>query len=210
MAICPTNALEVYGKDMTTEAIMEAVLKDKLFYETSNGGVTLSGGEPLFQEVALKELLTALKSEGLHVALDTSGHVKWQVLEDIQDSVDIFLYDLKHLDPDQHRQATGVSVTDILENYKRLHGSGARIWVRLPMIPNYNMDQEQLSRLIDLLRLYPPEQVNLLPYHGVASRKYELLGIPMGAYKKDEDYESALQHIQQVMTAAGLKCLIGG
>lgn len=210
MAICPTNALEVYGEERTTADIVEAVLKDKVFYETSGGGVTLSGGEPLFQPEALKALLVELKQEGLHVALDTSGYGKWQVIEEIQDKVDLFLFDLKQFDSDKHKQATGVPVTEILENYKRLQGSGARLWVRLPMIPNYNMDKEQIAELQAFLTQYPPEQVNLLPYHGVASRKYELLGIPMGSYQKGDTFEAQLQHIQQVLTAAGLKCLIGG
>lgn len=210
MAVCPTNALEVYGKDITTVELVQEILKDKVFFETSMGGVTLSGGEPLFQEEALKALLKALKAEGIHIALDTSGFSKWQIFEEIKASVDLFLYDLKHLDEEKHRHGTGVAVASILDNYIRLQSCGQRIWARIPMIPDYNMDQEHIDKLTDFLILYPPEQVNLLPYHGVASRKYELLGIPMAGHKKSETYEAQLKEIQQNLTDAGLKCLIGG
>ncbi len=210
MKACPTNALEIFGTERTTAQILEEVLKDKVFYQNCGGGVTLSGGEPLFQEAAFLELVKALKRENIHVTLDTSGFASWQTLQHISPYVDLYLFDIKHLNDALHKEGTAVGNVLILENYRKLLQLKARVWVRIPMIPEYNMDALNQSKLIQLLEHYPPEQINLLPYHQTASRKYALLGKTMSNYPTGALYEKDLKLFQRALQKVNLKCCLGG
>ena len=174
---CVYDALRLVGKRVSVEDITAEVEKDRIFYEQSGGGVTFSGGEPLLQPVFLSELIDELKTRGFHLALDTSGFAAWEVLERIARKCDLILYDLKIMDDARHRKYTGVSNRLILDNLRRLSSVGKAIWVRIPLVPGVNDDEENMRRTADFLRPLPNiKRVSVLPYHRGGCEKYKNLG----------------------------------
>ena len=174
--ICPAEARQLVGRTLTAEGIWEIVKKDIPFYEQSGGGVTFSGGEPLMQPEFILECLKRCGREGLHRAVDTSGHAELDVLKAIAGETDLFLYDLKFMDPERHKRFTGVSNQLILMNLKYLARSGACVTVRLPLIPGVNDDEKNLDLMGMFLRVLPEvESVHILPYHNYQENKYDRL-----------------------------------
>jgi pyruvate formate lyase activating enzyme len=175
--VCAAKAVYLCGTDYTVEEVVERVLKDVAFYDRSGGGVTLSGGEPLSQPEFAVALLEAFKKAGLRTAVDTTGHVRWEVVEQALMFTDLFLYDLKHMDPETHKQLTGVSNGRILENAKRIAGRGGKIQVRIPIIPGMNDSAENVEAAgrfcVELGEAVTV--VQLLPYHRLGSAKYKRL-----------------------------------
>ena len=136
---CPGGALQSTGKRMSVQEVVEEASKDELFYSNSGGGVTLSGGEPLFQGDFAFGLLKACKEKGLQTALDTCGHAPWDVMKRALEYTDLVLFDLKHLNLEKHLQGTGIGNDLILENLKKtVQSNQSRIWIRLPVIEHYN------------------------------------------------------------------------
>ena len=161
------------GYEITVSHALESLLKDKRFYRTS-GGVTISGGEPLFQAEFTFSLAKALKEEGIHVILDTCGYAGWDVFERLLPYVDEFYYDLKHMDEKKHKGLTGVSNGIILENLKKLSEKNARISVRFPVIPGCNDEMENLQAMASLIdSLHGRHELWILPYHRFGIGKYE-------------------------------------
>lgn len=145
---CPTGALELSGEEITIEEAVHECCQDEPFYKNSDGGVTLSGGEPLYQPEFALHFLRACKEKSLSTALDTCGYAPWEVLEEILAYTDLVLFDVKHLDPEMHRKGTGVTNDLILENLRRMTASRqARVWIRIPLIPGYN-DSEEHARAV--------------------------------------------------------------
>ncbi len=175
---CYAEALEMVGREATVEEVIAEVLKDKPFYETSGGGMTLSGGEPLAQAEFTLELLKRAKQESLHCCIETSGYAPYATLERILPYVDLFLYDIKETDGERHRELTGVSNEEILKNLERLHDSGANILVRVPMIPGVNDTRNHFESLAELSRSHPGIQgLEIMPYHRLGDGKLERLGL---------------------------------
>jgi len=167
------------GKKMTVEEVMAIVRRDVPFYDQSGGGMTLSGGEPLAQADFSTALLTAARSEAIHTAIETSGYGPWERLERMLPLVNLWLVDIKHTDPERHRELTGVSNESILANIKRLVGAGAEIILRVPFVPQRNAEELFLDGLIAYLRdLTPPPPVEIMPYHRLGLGKWESLGEP--------------------------------
>jgi pyruvate formate lyase activating enzyme len=166
----------VIGKWTSPKDVLEEVQRDKSFYQHSEGGVTLSGGEPTFQLRFVGDLLTACREAGIHVALDTSGFVVWSVLERIVDEVDLFLYDIKHMDDQEHIRLTGVSNHLILQNLERLQERGKEIIVRIPVIPGHDTSSRNLRETRDYLSSLCIKRAELLPYNKAAGAKYRLVG----------------------------------
>jgi glycyl-radical enzyme activating protein len=157
---------------------MQTVLADCGFYLRSGGGVTLSGGEPLAQPHFAAALLTACKSAGLHTALDTCGQVGWETFEQVLPSVDLVLYDLKHMDSSRHRACTGSGNEQILTNLRRLSQKGIPIELRMPIIPTANDDDTAIDAAGAFLASLPSAPpVRLLPYHALADGKHRRLGL---------------------------------
>jgi pyruvate formate lyase activating enzyme len=177
---CPSAALEVIGQPWTVEALLDELLKDQVFYETSGGGVTFSGGEPLMQAHFLVEILPRCKEAGLHIALDTCGAMPWERYERVLPYIDIILLDLKIMDEARHRQATGVSNQLILENARRMAQGGIRMWVRTPVIPSYTQDEENISAIGDFISAQLPtvDRWDLLAYTNLGRPKYHRLDLP--------------------------------
>jgi len=174
--VCPPMALRMIGRWISPEDVFGEVEKDKSFYQNSGGGVTLSGGEPTFQLRFIGDLIRICKDDGISVALDTSGFVIWPLLEEIVDEVDLFLYDIKHMDEQEHIRLTGVSNRLILQNLTRLKERGKEIIVRVPVIPGHNTSCRNVQETIDYLSSLCIKRVDLLPYNKAAGSKYRSIG----------------------------------
>ena len=174
---CPGSALTLYGKTATPEQLLPLLLEDRAFYESSGGGVTLSGGECLLQPEFCAEILRLLKKEGIHTAVDTCGYVRRESLDMVIPYTDIFLYDLKATDEDVHIRCTGQSNALILDNLQYLDSLGKAIEIRIPYVPGCN-DQDLPKIRDQILSLKHVTAVRLLPYHNYAGSKYAALGLP--------------------------------
>ena len=173
---CLGSALTLYGKEYTVEELLPILLEDKDFYETSGGGVTLSGGECLCQADFCKELLITLKKKGIHTAVDTCGFVPKESIDKVLLYADTFLYDVKAIDEDVHIKCTGQSNTIILDNLKYIDSLGKKIEIRIPFVPKYNSNQ--IEKIVGFLSaLKNIKVVKVLPYHNYAGSKYEALGM---------------------------------
>lgn len=176
--VCPGEAFTCYGRDVEVEEILPRLIEDRLFFEHSGGGVTLSGGEPLAQSAFTTELLKRLKEEGINTAVDTCGYVPGKALRAAMPYTDTFLYDVKAIDPKVHEKLTGRDNAVILENLAMLCESGADVEVRVPVIPG--MNDGQMEDIADFLAPLHVRKVRLLAYHHFAESKYEALGMTYG------------------------------
>ncbi len=167
----------VIGREVSVSELMEEILVDRIFYRTSGGGVTLTGGEPMMQFAFLRELLTAAKAAQISTALDTCGFAPWEEYREILGLIDLFLYDFKAADSIRHRELTGVENELILENLCRLNEAGAVIFLRCPLVPGVNDSPEHLAAIAGWAeRLSGVEEVTLEPYHPLGMEKAERLG----------------------------------
>ncbi len=174
--ICLGEALRFYGKKMSVDELIPVLLEDKSFYESSGGGVTLSGGEALMQYEFCAELLKKLKQNGISTAVDTCGFVNKNALDAVLPYTDIFLYDIKAIDEDVHIRCTGQKNGIILENLRYLDEKGAKIEVRYPYVPGMNDDQ--CEKIADLLcTIKNLTKLRILPYHSFAGSKYDSVGM---------------------------------
>ncbi|MBQ3013636.1 MAG: glycyl-radical enzyme activating protein [Clostridia bacterium] len=174
-SVCLADALKFYGREVTVESLLPDLLADRDFYETSGGGVTLSGGECLCQADFCAELLAALKRENINTAVDTSGFVKREAIDKVLPYTDVFLYDIKHIDPEKHREGTGQRNDLILENLAYLAQCEKAVEIRIPLIPGYNDDA--IDAIGALLSQYSNiTGVRVLKYHNMAQSKYVSLG----------------------------------
>ena len=175
--VCRVEARSLVGTEWTVDAVMCEIEKDVLFYDESGGGVTCSGGEPLFQPEFCVDLLRACHHRRLHTAVDTCGFAERAILRAVADHTDLFLYDVKLMDPGRHVSATGVENVDILSNLQTLDRWGKRLWIRFPLIPGINDDARNVSDLGRLVRsLRHAEGIQILPYHRVGEGKLIGLG----------------------------------
>ena len=174
---CLTDALEVVGREATVEEVIADVMRDKIFYDNSGGGMTLSGGEPMFQFDFTYELLKAAKEKGLHTCIETCGFGKAEDYAKIVPLIDIFLFDYKETDPVRHKEYTGVDNKLILSNLKMLDEMGAKIILRCPIIPTLNDREEHFKGIADTANsLKNVLEINVEPYHPLGSGKSETLG----------------------------------
>lgn len=174
---CLHDALILYGKEYTPEEVAATVMEDAAFYETSNGGATVSGGEPLVQVDFCVELFKLLKAKGIHTAVDTCGNVPWASFEKILPWADMFLYDFKQADTEKHRVVTGCGNELILENLVKLSQTGKPIEIRMPLVPESNMSEDDLRAAGKFLKDLPNiTAVRLLAYHSMARSKFIAVG----------------------------------
>ena len=196
---------------MTAGEVVKEALKDRVFYEESGGGVTFSGGEPLVQARFLLGLLEACRAEGLHTAVDTCGYAPREDLLACAARTDLFLYDLKLMDEKRHREYTGVSNVAILENLEALARAGARIWLRVPLIPGLNDAPEQLGALASYAASVSGiEQVNLLPYHETGIGKFQRLGKTYRLGGIGSPTKKRMEEAAERFRAVGLTVKTGG
>lgn len=172
---CPHDARRICGREYSVDEVFDEVIKDKIFYETSGGGVTFSGGECMLQIEFLCEILKKCKENGLHTAVDTAGNVPWESFEKIIKYTDLFLYDVKLFDSAKHKQYTGVGNERILDNLTKLFKCGAKVYIRIPVIGGVNYNEEEMQNIRKFLHLYSPNKIELLPYHKMGTHKCEAL-----------------------------------
>jgi pyruvate formate lyase activating enzyme len=176
--VCNSGALELAGRLMSVAEVMEGIRQDSAFYRASQGGVTLSGGEPLLQASFAMALLRACTAEGIHTAVDTCGQLQWSAFEQAAPFTSLFLYDLKDMLPERHKANTGVLNERIIDNLRRLSGTGVPIEVRMIIIPGVNDSDGQIEAAGRFLGgLANIISVRLLAYHSMAGSKYTALGM---------------------------------
>jgi len=175
---CPSGALAICGKWMSAGEVMDEVLRDKVFYDKSGGGLTISGGEPTLQPEFTLELCELAKSNGISVALETNGFCDSNTFSRILEGVDLVLYDVKAVDEVKHRALTGGSNRPILDNLRLAVARGANIIVRIPVVPNVNVSRDEFDRFAELMAEMGVKRVDLLPYHKLGVAKYRLLRRP--------------------------------
>jgi len=205
---CPTKALSKVGEYMTVEEVLAEIERDELFYQRSGGGVTISGGEPLLQWQFVSSLLKVCKQRHLHTALDTCGYARWPILEKVLENVDLVLYDVKHMNPGLHIEATGKSNRLILNNLRKIP-SRIKIWLRLPLIPGFNDSEDNLTKLCRLGQEIGVEKVSILPYHKLAEEKYRQLGRQYTMSHVEPPGKKHLQQIKKLIESLGLQVTIG-
>lgn len=211
VAACPQSALELAGKFVTVDEISAELLKDQVFYQTSNGGVTFSGGEPLWQAGFVAQVARRLKAEGIHTALDTAGDVGWCRFEEVLPYIDLVLYDIKVADNDLHCQLTGRNNDLILMNARLLDNKKIPMHMRLVIVPGLNDSPEELrARMEFIVELPSVEQVDLLPYHRYGEGKYDRLGLDYPLAGLPEYEEEQLAEIEALIRSYGIKTTIGG
>lgn len=172
---CTFSAMEVAGREYTVNDIMQEIEKDLIFYEKSGGGVTLSGGESMTQNIDfLEQLCRELKQNGLHIAVDTSGHAPTENFRRLIPYIDIFLFDIKIMDSKKHERYVGQDNSLLIKNLKLLKENKSKINIRIPIIEGVNAREEEITEIIDFLgdTNIRPVQINLLPYHQVGTHKY--------------------------------------
>lgn len=174
--VCPTSALELYGKIMSAQQVFEEVERDRIFYETSNGGVTVSGGEPLSQPAFTAELLALCKKAGIHTAVETSGFASELDLISVIKQCDIVLFDIKETDEKKHKAYTGRELKTILHNLEIVNAFKIPFVIRAPIIPSLNDEERHflaLKKLQDSMEYC--QGVQIMPYHKIGAYKYEFL-----------------------------------
>jgi len=176
--VCHSGALEIVGRDVSSDEVLDEVLRDRLFYEASGGGMTLSGGEPLSQAAFAEALLRGAKRAGVHTAVETCGHVDFARFARVMPHTDLFLYDIKEPDEALHRECTGVANRRILDNLRALHEAGAPVLVRLPVVPGLNDRQDHFERVAGIVKpLCGLLGVEVMPYHSLGTGKRRRFGM---------------------------------
>jgi pyruvate formate lyase activating enzyme len=207
--VCNAKALEILGHRMTIGQLVTEVKKDEIVYKYSHGGVTISGGEPLFDTEFALNLLKAFKAEGINTGVDSCGQIPWRGLEPTLPYVDFFLWDIKHMDPEQHKKLTGVSNEVILSNAKAVAARGIPLYIRIPLIPGYNDSEENIRATCEFsLGLASVVQVDIMPLHHLGKARYDSLdrAYPIAGLALYTDEK--VQEIKSLVESYGLKCVI--
>jgi len=208
---CPTEARRLIGREMSVTEILHCVLADQVFYESSGGGVTFSGGEPLAQPEFLRSVLENCRANGLHTAVDTCGLARQEQLLGIAPFTDLFLYDLKFMDEAKHLRYTGVSNALILSNLAALGQIHPRIWIRIPVIPGINDSEEELEAIARVAAAIPSvQQVNLLPFHRTGLPKNTRLGRDQDMAAVQPPTPTAMARAAGIFSRHRLTVKIGG
>ena len=212
---CITEARELAGKEYTVDALVKEAMKDKIFYEQSGGGVTLSGGEVMASQHMdyVEEVCRKLHENGVSVFIDTSGYTDYENLKRILPYVDVFLYDIKVMDPKDHKKFIGVDNSLILENLKKLSDEGAGLYIRLPIIQQVNATDEHIESVIHFLKEnnIHARQVNLLPYHDIGKGKYASLDMEYHEDEMSVPVSELMEHFKSMFEEQGFnKVNIGG
>jgi pyruvate formate lyase activating enzyme len=206
--VCYADGLQMTGKEMSVDEVVAEVLQDRPFYGSPNGGgVTLSGGEPMLQYAFTNAVLARCKEEGIHTALETTTYTPWERIEAVLPLTDLFMVDIKHLDPQKHKEATGVSNVSIIANIGRLSATGKPIIFRTPVVPTVNDTPEEIGAIAGFVRELMDQRADggaglsleLLAFHRLASDKYRSLGMD---YRASEFEAPEKEKMNQLVEAA--------
>jgi pyruvate formate lyase activating enzyme len=207
--VCNAQALMVLGHRMTVAQLVSEVKKDEIVFKYSHGGVTISGGEPLFVPGFALKLLKALKQADINTGVDTSGQIPWSGLEPVLPYVDFFLWDIKQMDPKQHKCLTGVSNELILSNAKAVSERNVPLYIRIPLIPGCNDSEENIRATAEFAKgLSSIVEVGIMPLHHLGKSRYESLNLPYPIEGLALIPEEKLQKTKSIIESYGLKCRI--
>lgn len=207
---CIPGALSLSGEEKEIDEIIKEVKKDDDYYEASQGGVTVSGGEPFFQEEIIL-LLQKLKKEGYHIAAETTGNYSIQRLQAVEPYVDLFLFDVKHVDYEVLKKVTGADLNIILNNLNYLaNNCPEKVIIRTPVIPTFNYEDTILKRIMDLTKEFGFREINLLPYHSLGKNKWQDLQKTYAFENEKMMDKKELMDYKEYGEAIGLKVKIGG
>lgn len=209
-AVCYSGALKMSGTWMSAAELVGQVEKDRPFFAASGGGVTLTGGEATAQPVFARQFLAGCRALGIHTALETNGCASWQVYQDLREVVDLFLYDIKHMDPASHRRLTGASNQLALSNLGRLAEMGARVIVRVPCIPGLNDDPANIGATANFVRAAGLESLHLLPYNISAGAKYSWLGKEYSLKDGQTQSSEKMEELAAICRSHGLTAQVEG
>jgi pyruvate formate lyase activating enzyme len=207
--ICYPQAIRLLGKPVTVDELLGEIMKDTVIFKHSQGGVTISGGEPLLYPDFNRELLQRLKEEGVNVGVDTCGYVPWVNIEAVLEYVDFFLWDIKHMNSEIHKQLTGVENELILTNARLASDLKAPIYIRIPLIPGFNDSEENIRATCEFARSLPSlVEISLIPFHHLGKARYDSLG---RIYKIDNlasISEDTLKNAELIIGSYGIDCTI--
>ncbi|KDR96614.1 pyruvate formate lyase activating enzyme [Peptoclostridium litorale DSM 5388] len=206
---CPSSCIEITGKKMSSRELLSQIEKDIPFYEESGGGATFSGGEAMTHIDFLHETISLCKDSQIHVTVDTCGYAPSESFEKIADLVDLFLYDIKHMDENIHKEYTGVSNALILHNLRLISRLGCKVQLRIPLIDGFNTDEKNIRETAFFSKELGITGVSLLPYHSIGNYKYPRLGMGV-ALQFEKPSDEKLQNIKIIFEEYGLNAKIGG
>jgi pyruvate formate lyase activating enzyme len=208
---CLYDAMQMVGRETSVEDVLAEIEKDRVFYEQSGGGVTLSGGDPFVQAAFAEALLDGCRSRGIRTAVDTAGFSKNDVLDRLASKTDLILYDLKCMDDARHKELTGVSNVSIIDNLKRLAAGRTEVWVRIPLVAGVNVDDDNIRRTIAFLSsLKTIRRVGILPYHSGGLEKARRIGRENNFRKFETPSEERIAAIEAAFREAGFEVRRGG
>lgn len=203
---CPANAIHNEGEGKTVTEILAVCRQDIDFYEESGGGVTISGGEGMMQPAFVEALLQKLKAENIHTAIETTGHVAEEIFQRLAPQFDLLLFDVKHYDNSKHKEGTSVGNELIIKNLRWAYENKLNILPRIPVIPGFNSSLADAQGIAGLLTSIGLKEVQLLPFHQMGERKYELLNRSYKLKGQKALYPEDLQEYQEIFLAEGLDC----
>ncbi len=208
---CVNDAREILGWETTVPEVMSEIKKDVIFYDESGGGVTFSGGEPLLQHDFLMALLDGCRKLGIHTGVDTSCCCKREILKEVAAKADLFLCDIKHMDNGLHERLTGVGNELILGNIAELARQGKRIIIRIPVIPGFNDDEANISRIAAFAaKLAGLDRIDILPYNSGGNEKSVRLTGQADIMATTPPSETAINSISRILREHGFEVKTGG
>ena len=204
---CPTQSIRFVQTTLSVEEIVTELAKDEDYYKTSNGGITISGGEAFVQFDGFLSLIKACKEKGYHVAVETSGQISTEKLLEAEPYIDTFLWDIKHVDTDVLKKVTLGDLNLIMENLSLI--DSGKVILRMPVIPNFNSDEKTILAVLELAYKNNIQRVDLLPYHRLGLNKYRQLDLPY-TLEGEALHPSELEKYLEYQTEYGIKISIGG
>lgn len=201
---------ETVGEDKTVREIMETVERDRVYYRRSGGGLTLSGGESLVQYEFAAALLRAAKETGINTAIESTACADYSRIRAILPYLDTYLMDVKHINPDKHKEFTGRDNALILENARKLADEKCNLIVRVPVIPTFNDTPQEIYDIAAFARSIGVKEIHLLPYHRLGTDKYKALGREYLMGHVDLIPKERIATLQNVASSVGMICRIGG
>ncbi len=204
---CPAGALEVIGQRRTVKEVVEIALRDKVFYEKSGGGVTLSGGEPSMQPKFSMAVMQTLSREKIHIAFDTCGGISWSKLQPLVALADLVLYDIKIMNPKNHLKYTGIPLSMVLNNACEIAKLGKPMWLRTPIIPGYTDTKENISEIARFIQhnLATVERYDLLAFNNFCAAKYHRLDRDWPLVEADLITEATMERLAETAKTEGLE-----
>lgn len=207
VSTCTHDAMRITGREMSVDEVFDVVRRDADYYRDSGGGVTLSGGEVLLQPEFALALLKRFREAGFHTCVDTSGQGDTEGLRGLIPYVDLFYFDIKHLDPKVHRAETGRTNENILRNFSEVAASGVPLAVRVPVVPGFNDSVDAIADIAELVAVHAPRAtVHLLPYHRYGQQKYAMLGLDYELAAAETPAQEFMKAACAIVESRGLAC----